>query len=200
VTTPPATSPYQRVLGEDFAGLAPQLRERLLPPATDSVGLSFGVVRAGSQSRLLRPVLRLLSSRRIAFPAFSTAARVSVTTVPGPGDGLSRGRAFHLAGSEYLIEDTLHVVDGQPHVFLGRSRALEIALRPTVTDGGLILVSTGVWLHVGPVRVPVPSVVAPRAIVTERVVDAAVRVETHVTMPGLGQVFEYAGSLDHSWR
>jgi hypothetical protein len=200
VTTPPATSPYQRVLGDDFGGLAPQLRERLAPPAPDSVGLSFGIVRAGSRSRLLRPVLRLLSSRRIAFAAFSTAARVSVTTVPGPGEGLSRGRAFHLSGAEYLIEDTLHVVDGQPHVFFGRSRALEIALRPTVTDGGLTLVSTGVWVHVGPVRVPVPALVTPRAIVTERVVDDAVRVEAHVTVPGLGEIFEYAGSLDHSWR
>jgi hypothetical protein len=200
VTLPAPTSPYPRFLGADFDSLHPQLRERLVPPAADSVGLSFGVVRAGSRSRLLRPLLRLLSTRRIVFPAFSTAARLSVTTVPGPGEGLSRGRAFHLAGREYLIEDTLHVVDGRPHVFLGRSRALEIAFRPTVSDGGLTLTSAGVWVHAGSMRVPVPRIVAPRAVITERWVDVAVRVEAHITAPGLGEVFEYAGSLEHSGR
>jgi hypothetical protein len=31
-------------------------------------------------------------------------------------------------------------------------------------------------------------------------VDVAVRVEAHITAPGLGEVFEYAGSLEHGWR
>lgn len=202
------SSPYERALGADFDRLAPQLRERLTPPDDDAVGHSAGLVTVGSRSRLLRPLFAALAARRIAFAGFGTAVPVSVTTVPGPGEGLSRGREFLFpspaAGdpgtTSRLIEDTVHEIDGTLHVFLGRSRALETAFRATITDGGLTLVSTGSWVHAGRLRLRIPSLIAPRAVVSERWVDDALRVETHVTAPFFGQVFEYAGSLEHTWR
>lgn len=208
------SSPYERALGADFDRLAPQLRERLTPPEDDAIGHSAGLVTVGSRSRLLRPLFAALAARRIAFTGFGTAIPVSVTTVPGPGAGLSRGREFlfpsstadnaSTAGdtgtSSRLIEDTVHEIDGNLHVFLGRSRAVETAFRATITDGGLTLVSAGTWVHVGRLRLRIPSVIAPRAIVSERWVDDALRVETHVTAPFFGEVFEYAGSLEHTWR
>ncbi|MET0989536.1 MAG: DUF4166 domain-containing protein [Glaciihabitans sp.] len=202
---PSPISPYQRALGADFDLLAPQLRERLSPPSDRAVGHSAGIVTAGSRSRVLRPLLSALAARRIAFPGFGTATPVSVTTVPGPGEGLSRGREFLFPGAaapadSRLIEDTVHAIDGALHVFLGRSRALETAFSPTVTDGGLTLVSTGTWLHAGRFRLRIPAPIAPRVVVSERWVDDALRVESHVTAPFFGQVFEYAGSLDHTWR
>lgn len=195
------SSPYQRALGADFDRLAPQLRERLTPPDDDAVGHSAGLVTAGSRSRLLRPLFSVLAARRIAFAGFGTAVPVSVTTVPGPGEGLSRGREFLFPGAtSRLIEDTVHEIDGSLHVFLGRSRAVETAFRATATDGGLTLVSTGSWVHVGRFRLRIPALIAPRAVVSERWVDDALRVETHVSAPLFGQVFAYAGSLEHTWR
>jgi hypothetical protein len=149
-------SVYQRVLGDEFDRLAPELRAYFSAPPADSVGRGHGVYEvAGSHKRWLAPLFAFLAWRRILFPELGYGVPFTVTNIPGPGEGLSSRREFHLPGRERQMHDTMHVVDGSLHDFLGRRGGLEVRLRPTVgDDGSLRMLSDRAWLHLRALRVP----------------------------------------------
>lgn len=213
-TTPPAsgaTSVYQRVLGERFDELHPELRAYLGQPAEGTVGFGEGTFDvAGSRKRWLRPLFAIMAPKRILFPEFARDVPFTITTVPGPGEGLSAGREFHFPATEQpgavipgtirQIEDTIHVIDGELHDFMGRSRALEVHLVARVVDGGLSMISDKTWLHMGPIRVPIPAIFGAKVVLSQRWTGDAHRIEVHLTNPVLGEVFEYAGHFTHRWE
>ncbi|WP_213815947.1 DUF4166 domain-containing protein [Glaciihabitans sp. dw_435] len=189
-------SVYQRVLGDDFAALAPELRSYFERPPAGSVGVGTGVYEvAGSRHRWLRPVFTYLAWRHILFPEYGTAIPFEVLNVPGPGDGLSARRLFQFAGRTRIMEDTMHVIDGRLHDFLGRRRGLEVRLRVRIVDGALAMQSDGVWLHLRRLRLPVPAVLSARVTLTECWDGDAQHVSVRMRNPLLGEIFEYRGSF-----
>jgi hypothetical protein len=194
-------SVYQRVLGERFADLAPELRAYFASPPPGSVGRGTGVFEvAGSRRRLLAPVFALLAWRRVLFPEHARDVPFTVTNVPGPGEGLSARREFHLPGRDRVMVDTMHVIDGRLHDFLGRLRGLEVRFTLDVIDGALRMTSDRVWLHLRGARVPLPALLSARVRLTESWDGSAQRVDVQMRHPLFGLVFEYRGTFGYAYE
>ena len=194
-------SVYQRVLGGDFERLAPELRAYFSAPPADSVGRGHGVYEvAGSSRRWLAPLFALLAWRRILFPELGRDVPFTVTNIPGPGDGLSSRREFHFPARDRVMQDTMLVVDGRLHDFLGRRGGLEVRLGLTVTDGSLRMLSDRAWLHLRGLRLPLPALLSARVVLDERWVDGHQRVDVRMRHPLLGEIFRYTGTFDYHYE
>jgi len=194
-------SVYQRVLGDDFAQLAPELQAYFSLPPEGLVGRGSGTYDvAGSEQRWLVPLLRLMAWRRILFPEWGRGIRFDITNVPGPGDGLSAHRETHFDGVTRIMEDTMHVIDGRLHDFLGRRRGLEARFTLTVRSGVLRMVSDKTWLHLWGLRVPIPALFSARVIITERWDGDAQRVDAKLRNPLFGVVFRYGGRFSYGYE
>jgi len=197
----PPVSVYQRVLRDEFRSLAPELRAYFSAPPAGSVGRGTGVYEvAGSRVRWLTPVFAFLAGRRILFPEFARDVPFTVTNIPGPGDGLSARREFHFPGRDRVMQDTMHVVDGRLHDFLGRRGGLEVRLALSVVGGGLRMASDGVWLHLGAVRLPLPALFAARVTLDESWVDGCQRVDVRMRHPLFGEIFRYSGAFVYRYE
>ncbi|WP_229733426.1 DUF4166 domain-containing protein [Conyzicola nivalis] len=195
-------SVYQRLLGDDFARLAPELRDYFSAPPAGSVGRGHGVFEtAGSRTRWLAPVFTLLARRRILFPEYATDVPFTVTNIPGPGDGLSSRREFHFPGRDRVMHDTMHVIDGRLHDFLGRRGGLEVRLAVTVgTDGALRMASDAAWLHLRGLRLPLPALLSARVFLHESRADGRQRVDVRMRHPLFGEIFRYAGTFSYAYE
>jgi len=194
-------SVYQRVLGGDFERLAPELRAYFSAPPANSVGRGHGVYEvAGSIRRWLAPLFAFLAWRRILFPELGRDVPFTVTNIPGPGDGLSSRREFHFPARDRVMQDTMHVVDGRLHDFLGRRGGLEVRLGLTVTDGSLRMLSDRAWLHLRGLRLPLPALLSARVVLDERWVDGHQRVDVRMRHPLLGEIFRYTGTFDYHYE
>jgi hypothetical protein len=195
-------SVYQRVLGDDFARLAPELRDYFSAPPEGSVGRGHGIFEvAGSRRRWLMPVFALLAWRRILFPDYGTDVPFTVTNIPGPGDGLSSRREFHFPGGDRVMQDTMHVVDGRLHDFLGRRGGLEVRLAVTVAaDGSLRMASDAAWLHLRGLRLPLPALLSARVLLHESREDGRQRVDVRMRHPLFGEIFRYAGTFAYAYE
>ncbi|WP_411698665.1 DUF4166 domain-containing protein [Conyzicola sp.] len=193
-------SVYQRVLGDDFARLAPELRAYFSSPPDGWVGRGHGVFEvAGSRRRWLAPVFALLAWRRILFPEYGTDVPFTVTNIPGPGDGLSSRREFHFPVRHRVMQDTMHVIDGRLHDFLGRRGGLEVRLRVIVgADGALRMASDATWLHLRGLRLPLPALLSARVVLNESRADGRQRVDVRMRHPLVGEIFRYAGTFTYA--
>ena len=197
--TSAATSVWQVALGDDFDRLAPELQPYFSRPPEGLVGYGAGVYEvAGSRHRWLRPVLAWLGWRHVLFPEFGRGIPFDVTNTTAPDGSLSAVRTFAFPGVTRVMEDTMRVVDGHVHDSLGRRRGLEARLHPVVDDGMLRLTSSALWLHLGPLRLPLPRV----ATITlhERWMGDHQRVDVELTSPVLGTWFEYRGDFTYDFR
>ena len=193
---------YQRVLGPDFDSLAPELRAYFSPPPAGSVGRGSGVYEvAGSKLRWLTPVFAVLAWRRILFPEYARDVPFTVTNIPGPGEGLSARREFHFPGRERVMQDTMHVVDGRLHDFLGRRGGLEVRLAVSVgADGGLRMLSDRAWLHLGALRLPLPALLSARVVLDESWRQGSQRVDVRMLHPLFGEIFRYTGTFVYRYE
>ncbi|MCU1404149.1 MAG: hypothetical protein JWQ43_452 [Glaciihabitans sp.] len=201
ITTTPA-SVYQRVLGADFDKLSPEIADYFaLPPEPDMVGRVSGVFHvAGSRRAWLRPLLHFLAWRRVMFPEFNHDVPFRAINIPGPGDGLSSLREIELPGTLRLIEDTMHVIDGRLHIFVGRKRGAELRLRLRVVDGGLSTISDGLWIHIGGQRIRIPKVFGAKVVASQHWAQSEHQVVVTVSNPLVGDLFEYAGSFRYRFE
>ena len=198
---PTPTSVYQRVLGSEFEKLSPELHEYFSLPPEGMVGRASGTFDvAGSRRGWMKPILHLLAWHRVVFPGFARDVPFRAINIPGPGDGLSALREIDMPGGIQLIEDTMHVIDGRIHDFLGRNRALEVRFNTRVFDGDLSMISDKLWLHVGGVRIPVPAIFGARVILTETWRDGKNNVTLTLSNPMLGDLFEYSGSFTYVYE
>lgn len=196
---PKPRSVYQRVLGERFFDLDPRLQQYFGPLPVGMVGRGHGVYEiAGSRRRMLRPLLAWMAWRRILFPEFGRDVPFTVVNTLGASGGLSAVRTFSFPGRERCMEDTMTAAHGHLIDRLGRRRGLEVALAVSVHEGGLRMRSGSFWLHVGPVRVPLPRVAS---LVLDERTDPAdpgrQRVDVRIMAPLLGEVFRYAGAFTY---
>lgn len=198
----PIRSVYERVLGDRIELLDPRLRRYFSSPPAGTVGVGRGTYEvAGSPHRWLAPVFGWLAWRRVLFPEFGRGIRFSVVNRPSVDGTLSAQRVFEFPERRRVMEDTMSVVDGLLHDRLGRRRGLEVALRLDIVDGGLRMHSDRLWLHVGPLRVPLPPVATVTLDERTDPDDAdRQRVDVRITAPVLGEVFLYTGTFVYEYR
>lgn len=192
-------SVYQRALGPEFERLAPELRTYFAGDAAGHAGVGSGVFEvAGSPRRFLRPVLAYLAWRRILFPEFGHDVPFEIVNAPTPDGGLDALRTFHLPGRDRPLEDTMRVVDGRLHDFLGKRRGFEVRMILTVTDGLLEMRSDRQWLHLGRLRIRLPQFAT--VTVSESWLDGRQHVDVRLRSPLLGEWFRYAGSFNYRYE
>jgi len=192
-------SVYQRVLGSDFEKLSPQLRPYFTGDSAGRPGLGSGVFTvAGLRRRILAPVMRYLAFQRILFPEFARAVPFDVVNTPRPDGSLRALRTFHLPERDRPLEDTMRVVDGRLHDFMGRRGGLEVRMALEIIDGNLRMSSVRQWLHLGTLRVRIPQLAT--VSVAESWVDDHQHVDVRLRSPVIGEWFRYAGSFSYRYE
>lgn len=190
-------SPWEAALGEAVEGLRPELRAYFaaLPPVGEGVGSgTFDVV--GTPRAWLRPLLRLIGGPSI-FPIRERDVPFEVRNRAVPGPGVAAERRVHLPGRTLTMRDeTVATTPGTVVDRIGVPPRIEVALRPSVQDGGLRLDSVAVRLRLGPLRLPLGPL-SPRVTLTERFADGRQHVALHVDAPVLGRIYEYAGNFTY---
>jgi hypothetical protein len=190
-------SVYERVLGLDLDRLSPELRNYFA--GDHGVGVGSGVFEvAGSRLRILRPVLGYLARQRILFPEYAHDVPFDIVNRPTEDGGLDAIRTFHLPGRDRPLEDTMRVVDGHLHDFMGTSRAFEVRLALTIADGQLQMRSERQWMRVLGIRLRIPQLAT--VTVMESWVDARQHVDVRLRSPLVGEWFRYAGSFQYEYE
>ncbi|WP_431277037.1 DUF4166 domain-containing protein [Leifsonia poae] len=195
-------SPYEAVLGERFGELHPRLRGYFEEIPAGSHGYGEGVFdTVGTPRRWLWPVLAIVASAHVAFPAWEMGVPFTVVNHP-EGRGVRAERVFELSSGRRTMIDLISAEGGMVVDRLGAPVRLEAQLRASVIDGGLRLVSTATALRLGRLRIPIPRFVAPRVALSERydAVSDAQRVSITVDLPVIGRLYEYAGSFRYEIR
>jgi hypothetical protein len=188
-------SVYRQVLGSDIDQLPESLRNYFCGGA---IGRGQGVFDvAGTRIRLFRPLLSMMAKQRILFPEYATNVAFDIVNTP-TDDGLDAVRTFHFPGRERPLEDSMRVVDGFLHDFMGRRRGFEVRMLLTIVNGGLVMRSDRQWLKVGRLRVPIPRVA--RVTVTESTNDGRQHVDVRLHSPLIGDWFRYAGSFSYQYE
>lgn len=192
-------SVYQRVLGDRFDMLDPQLQSYFGPLPRDRVGVGRGTYDvAGSRWRIFRPVLAWLAWRHVLFPEYGRRVPFTVANDSDASGTLSARREFHFPRRVRVMEDTMTVRDGVLVDRLGKRRGLEVDLQLSVRGGGLRMTSTRLGLRIAGRRVPLPRVVS--VSLSERsdpVHPGRQLVDVVLAAPLLGEVFRYAGSFTY---
>ena len=193
------SSVWERAFGPALDGLSPSLKTYFSLPPDGMRGFGTGVYdEAGSRRRWLSPLLAFLAWRRILFPEFGRGVPFTVINTPTPEGTLRAERTFSFPNVTRTMVDEMRIVDGHLHDFLGRRGGLEVRLGAAVVDGALRLRSERLWVHLGPVRLPVPHLA--RFTLTESSVDAGQHVDVSLTTPLLGQWFTYRGTFTYELR
>lgn len=198
----PDQSVYQRALGGDFASLDPRLQKYFGPIPPGWVGEGSGTYRvAGSRLRLLWPILAVMASRHVLFPEFGHEVPFTVTNSPHADGRLSAVRTFEFPQRTRVMQDAMAVIDGQFRDRLGKRGGLEVVITLAVAAGGLRMTSTRLALHLGALRVPLPSFATMH--LDERTDPAdpsRQNVDVRITVPVLGEVFRYTGTFTYTLR
>ena len=204
--TPDPLSPYAAALGDRVSDLDPQLQAyvRAIPAGMvgigtgvfDSIGCPDPVVRA-----LLAPLLRPLQRRGAVFAGW--AEQVPFTVRNRDHDGRSAERALHLPAGTWIMRDHVRDLPGGRIVDqLGRPGLLAAIFDVRTEGGALELRSVRVGLRIGPLRLRIPRLLAPRILLRESA-DAASggqRVALTVDLPLLGRIHEYAGTFRYEFE
>ncbi|RWZ52976.1 DUF4166 domain-containing protein [Labedella phragmitis] len=196
----PRESVYQRVLGADYASLDPRLQRYFGPIPAGRVGSGSGVYGvAGSRHRFLRPVLAVMAWRHVLFPELGHDVPFRVTNTPTTGGGLGAVRTFEFGSRTRIMQDAMIVRHGVLYDRLGKRGGLGVAIRLSVVSGALHMTSTGLALHVGRARIPLPPFATMR--LREHVEDADTtrqHVDVRIEAPILGELFRYTGSFTYA--
>jgi hypothetical protein len=188
-------SVYERVLGPDIELLAPELRNYF---TGKTVGTGHGVfTEAGLRLRFLWPVLAFMAWQRILFPEYGRDVSFTVVNTPTANGSLDAVRTFHFPGMDRPLEDTMRVVDGRLHDFMGRNRGFEVRMALTIAGGSVHMRSDGQWLRFLRARIPVPQLAT--VCVTDSWADGSQHVDVRLRSPILGEWFRYAGRFTYDY-
>jgi hypothetical protein len=193
-----AGSIFERVLGDDFAALAPPLQTYFGAIPLGHVGVGAGRFdEVGLRVRALAPAFAALVRLGVAFPERQTDVPFDVRNEVGVDGARHAVRRFHFQGVTRTMTDRMDVVSGRLVDRLGGLLEVELAL--CVAERDLRMISRRLALRVGGVRVPLPHLA--RVELVEGV-DAGVagvqRVAVSVRMPVLGEVYGYRGSFRYA--
>ncbi len=204
------TSPYRVVLGAAFDELHPRLRTYFDAIPAGAVGRGSGVFETvGTPRRWLWPVLAWFGRAHVMFPVWERDVRFTVANrAVAAGDGspaVAAARSFELrgrgggrrrsGGRSALMVDQIGVSGCVLIDRLGDPVLAEAAFRATVREGALRLRSSDVRLVIRGRRVPIPRVIAPVVVLTERWDDETEhqQVSIVVALPVIGRIYQYSG-------
>ncbi|MDX2377890.1 DUF4166 domain-containing protein [Microbacterium sp. LRZ72] len=200
--TPRRQSVYERVLGERFAALDPQLREYFgfLPEGSRGVGVGT-YTSAGLRMRMLWPVFVLLGWRGVAFPKREELVPFVIENAAHADGSLSARRTFFFGSSTRMMVDSMRVDDELLIDRVGRRGEFEVHLALSVVDGRLRMTSQRLALRLGRLRVPLP---AWATLVLEESAaapgDRCQHVELTVNAPVVGEIYGYSGAFTYERR
>jgi hypothetical protein len=190
-------SVYEQVLGSEIDQLLPELRRYF--SGGHGVGVGRGVFDvAGCRLFILRPLLSILGRHRILFPEFGHDVPFEIINRPTEDGGLDALRTFHLPGKDRPLEDTMRVVDGRLHDFMGNKRGFEVRMALTISDGFLRMRSDRQWLRVLGRRVRIPQLAT--VTVAESWAGENQHVDVRLHSPLLGDWFRYAGVFTYTYK
>jgi hypothetical protein len=190
-------SVYERVLGSQFDSLAPELRNYF--SGGHGVGLGSGVFEvAGCRRAVLRPLLTFLARQRILFPEFARNVPFEITNRPTQDGGLDAVRMFHLPGRDRPLEDTMRVIGGQLHDFMGKQRGFEVRMVLSISNGFLQMSSDRQWARLFGIRIRIPQLAT--VTVSESWANGHQHVDVRLRSPVLGEWFRYAGSFSYVYQ
>lgn len=199
------TSPYRVVLGAGFDELHPRLRTYFDAIPGGATGRGRGVFdTVGTPRRWLWPALVLLGRAHVVFPVWERSVPFVIENTPavsaGGGPAVRAVRVFRLRAGRRTMVDEIAVDHGAIIDTLGSPRRVMARFDAAVVDGGLTLTSTSVALLLGRMRIPVPALLAPRVVLSERFDDARNAQVVSITLdhPLVGRLYEYAGSFRYT--
>lgn len=195
-------SVYERVLGDGFADLDPQLRVYFggIPDGFEGFGRGC-FDEAGLRRRVLRPLFAASARRRIAFAEHGADVPFTVRNTPAADGSLHAVRTFFFPCATREMRDALHVVDGRLVDRIGACGEIEVELEACVSEGGLTMVSRRLALRLFGVRLPLPRLVT--VVLRERTLSREHRtqhVDVRVSVPWLGEVYGYSGVFSYALR
>src|SRR5690606_37019676 len=118
------------------------------------------------------------------------------------GTAVTATRTFQTRKRARRMRDEITTEAGHLVDYLGTRRRYRAGLVASVERGSLTMTSTGMAVRVGSAWLAVPRWISPRVTLTERFDEqlAQQHVSVTTTVPGLGRVYEYAGSFDYELR
>ena len=172
---------YATLLGTAWAQLSEPVRALHDEPTLTARGTLRIVRGPGRAGRMLAALLRMPR-------AHPSAATHLVVTRQGDDEIWSRTfNGQHLDSRQYATGD---------REFGERFGAFEFRFRLEVFQGSLQFRQTGVSMALGPVRIPVPSICAPRVTASEEAAGPrGVSVGVRLRMPLVGPVLAYDGII-----
>lgn len=101
-------------------------------------------------------MLAYLAWQRILFPEYAREVPFDIVNSPAADGGLDAVRTFHFPGRDRPLEDTMRVVDGQLHDFMGKRRGFEVGIAEMTSSVDRVYrrfsVLQEVGIHVSPVN------------------------------------------------
>lgn len=195
-----AAAPWAAALGGAINELHPSIREYARGVPLGRVGKGEGIFdRVGTPRRWLWPVLAALARQAVVVPVWRRDVPFRIVNRADASGALLAERTFALPGGPWTMHDAVRM-DGRALVDdLGATGRYRASLRAWAHDHALRLRSTGVAVRLGPVRVPVPRLLAPVVQLREGWDDAAGRQLVHLRLehPLLGVLYEYRGSFTY---
>lgn len=190
-----------------MSSLHPRLQAYFGAIPVGSHGLGAGTFHSvGTPRRWIWPILWILERQGVLFPVWEHGVPFTVVNRPriGPGGhpALTATRTFHTRARDRRMRDEITTVEGRLVDYLGTRRRYRADLVASVERGHLAMTSTGLAIRVGSYWLPVPHWIAPIVELTERFDDqrGQQQVSVTTTVPGIGRVYEYAGSFEYELR
>jgi hypothetical protein len=195
-------SVYERVLGDAFAQLDPQLRMYFgsIPPGFEGIGV--GCFReAGLRMPMLHPLFAVLGIRGIAFPERGAEVPFTIRNVAAAGGARRAARTFHFPSRDRVMTDSIDVVDGRLVDRLGTGGRVEVTLEAHIVEGGMRMTSRRLAVRACGIRFRLPPIV--RVNLNEEAVGDEGRsqcVTVSVRALGLGEIYGYTGTFTYELR
>lgn len=189
-----SSSVYARVLGDELDRLPGALRDYFA--VDDLVIVGEGVFETvGTHVRWMRPVLRVAAWAGILFPESGSGVPLTIVNTPTPDGGLHAERTFGFTSGARRLENTMRVVGGRIHDFMGRGERFEIEMDLAVERDRLVMRSRRQWVRLAGVRLRVPQLA--RVTVVESLDAGRRRVDIRLRSPVVGEWFRYAGAFTY---
>lgn len=205
-------SPYERVLGDTLSDLHPRLQTYFRGIPLGHHGAGVGTFQSvGTPRRWLWPVLWVLERQGVLFPVWEEEVPFTVVNRPvrDADESVAVGenavaavRTFRTRARDRRMVDSISA-DGTELVdYLGFRRRYRARFEASVVTGTLAMSTTGLAVRIRTSWLAVPRWLAPVVTLTERFDEqsALQHVTVITTMPGLGRVYEYAGSFEYELR
>ena len=190
-------SVYQRVLGSEIESTCSGAPQVFFGESGCGGGQrGFRSCRFAAEFSATGARLSGLASHPV--PQYARDVPFDIVNTPTADGALDAVRTFHFPGRDRPLEDTIRVVDGRLHDFLGKRRGFEVRMALTITNGLLEMRSTRQWLHLGKLRIRLPRFAT--VTVSESWQDGRQHVDVRLRSPILGEWFRYAGSFSYRYQ